>query len=78
METGQPRLGDRFASDGWSKLIVLRVLQELPKVTVWGADRRFEHVTTSSTADQTYPKTDTGHNDHNGTAGATGLASTCD
>ena len=27
---------------------------------------------TSSTADQTYPKTDTGPNDDNGTAGATG------
>ena len=30
-------------------------------------------VHTSSTADQTYPKTDTGPNDDNGTAGSTGI-----
>ena len=62
-----------LASGGWLKLIVLRVPQESPKVTVLGADRPFEHLPTSSTADQTYPKTDTGPNDDNGTAGATGL-----
>ena len=63
-----------LASGGWLKLIVLRVPQESPKVAVWGADRPFEHLHTSSTADQTYPKTDTGPNDDidNGTAGATG------
>ena len=73
-EAGQPRLGDRLlASDGWLKLILLRVSQESPKVAVWGADRPFEHLHTSSTAHQTYPKTDTGPNDDNGTAGATGL-----
>ena len=62
-----------LASGGWLKLILLRVSQESPKVAVWGADRPFEHLHTSSTADQTYPKTDTGPNDDNGTAGATGL-----
>ena len=62
-----------LASDGWLKLIPLRVSQESPKVAVWGADRPFEHLPTSSTADQTYPKTDTGPNDDNGTAGANGL-----
>ena len=62
-----------LASGGWSKLILLSVSQESPKVTVLGADRPFEHLHTSSTADQTYPKTDTGPNDDNGTAGATGL-----
>ena len=61
-----------LASGGWLKLIVLRVPRESPKVTVLGADRPFEHLPTSSTADQTYPKTDTGPNDDNGTAGATG------
>ena len=60
------------ASGGWLKLILLRVPKESPKVTVLGADRPFEHLPTSSTADQTYPKTDTGPNDDNGTAGATG------
>ena len=48
-----------LASGGWLKLIVLSVSQESPKVTVLGADRPFEHLHTSSTADQTYPKTDT-------------------
>ena len=62
-----------LASGGWLKLIVLRVPRESPKVTVLGADRPFEHLHTSSTANQTYPKTDTGPNDDNGTAGATGL-----
>ena len=62
-----------LASGGWLKLILLRVPQESPNVTVLGADRPFEHLHTSSTADQTYPKTDTGPNDDNGTAGATGL-----
>ena len=35
----------------------------------------FEHLHTSSTADQTYPQTDTGPDDDNGiyTAGATGI-----
>ena len=61
------------ASDGWSKLMSLWVFPESPKVAVWGADRPFEHLPTSSTADQTYPKTDTGPNDDNGTAGATGI-----
>ena len=49
------------------------IFPEPPKVAVWGADRPFEHLPTSSTADQTYPKTDTGPNDDNGTAEATGL-----
>ena len=62
-----------LASGGWLKLILLGVSQESPKVTVLGADRPFEHLHTSSIADQTYPKTDTGPNDDNGTAGATGL-----
>ena len=61
------------ASGGWLKLILLRVPKESPNVTVLGADRPFEHLHTSSTANQTYPKTDTGPNDDNGTAGATGL-----
>ena len=65
-----------LASDGWLKLILLRELQESPKVTVLGADRPFKHLHTSSTADQTYPKTDTGPDDDNGTAGATGIGST--
>ena len=51
----------------------IRVPQVSPKVTVLGADRPFEHLPTSSTANQTYPKTDMGPNDDNGTAGATGL-----
>jgi hypothetical protein len=67
-----------LASGGWLKLIPLRLPQESPKVTVLGADRPFEHLHTSSTADQTYPQTDTGPNDDNGTTGATGLAATCD
>ena len=68
-----------LASGGWLKLIPLRVPQESPKVDRFGrTDRPFEHLHTSSTADQTYPKTDTGPNDDNGTAGATGLAATCD
>ena len=62
-----------LASGGWLKLIVLSVSRGSPKVTVLGADRPFEHLHTSSTADQTYPKTDTGPDDDNGTAGATGL-----
>ena len=62
-----------LASGGWLKLILLRVPKESPNVTVLGADRPFEHLPTSSTANQTYPKTDTGPNDDNGTAGATGL-----
>ncbi len=62
-----------LASGGWLKLILLSVFPESPKVTVLGADRPFEHLHTSSTANQTYPKTDTGPNDDNGTAGATGL-----
>ena len=57
-----------LASGGWLKSIPPRVPQESPKVTVLGADRPFEHLHTSSTADQTYPKTDTGPNDDNGTA----------
>ena len=63
-----------LASDGWLKLILLRVSQESPKVTFsLGTDRPFEHLHTSSTADQTYLKTDTGPDDDNGTAGATGI-----
>jgi len=56
-----------LASDGWLKLILLRGSAFL------GADRPFEHLHTSSTADQTYPKTDTGPDDDNDTAGATGI-----
>ena len=53
-ETGLPRLGDRF---GLRRLVEIdttkMVPQESPKVTVLGADRPFEHLHTSSTADQT-------------------------
>ena len=41
-----------LASGGWLKSIPPRVPQESPKVTVLGADRPFEHLHTSSTADQ--------------------------
>ena len=59
-----------------SRLSVADVAGEVPRIAaraVLGADRPFEHLHTSSTANQTYPKTDTGPNDDNGTAGATGL-----
>ena len=73
-ETGQPRLGDRF---GLRRLVEIDSTKGAARVaksvTVLGADRPFEHLHTSSTANQTYPKTDTGPNDDNGTAGATGL-----
>jgi hypothetical protein len=64
-----------LASGGWLKLILLRVPRGSPKVAVWGADRPSEHLHTSSTppTKETYPKADTGPNDDNGTAGATGL-----
>ena len=45
-----------LASGGWLKLIVGRTKDVAGVVAVWGADRPFEHLTTSSTADRTYPK----------------------
>ena len=50
-------------SGGWLKLILLRVPQESPKVTVLGADRPFSNTELHRhRANQTYPKTDTGPN----------------
>ena len=72
-ETGQLSMGDRF---GLGRLVEIDSTKGTARVAKSGpfwADRPFEHLHTSSTAHQTYPKTDTGPNDDNGTAGATGL-----
>ena len=74
METGQPLLGDGF---GLRRLVEIDTPKWIARVAK--SDRFGRRSTvrtpvhTSSTANQTYPKTDTGPNDDNGTAGATGL-----
>ena len=72
--TGQPRLGDRFGLRRLVEIDATKGTASVAKSDRFGRRSTVRtHLHTSSTADQTYPKTDTGPDDNNGTAGATGI-----